>query len=43
MITGMIFEGPQIVSEINFGLVDLMKRDGFKHINEVIGTKTLKE
>jgi len=39
MITGMIFEGPEIISVINFGLVDLMKRDGYSNISEVIGTK----
>lgn len=37
LLTGMIFEGPQIVSEINAGLVKLMNRDGFNHISEVIG------
>ena len=37
MITGMIFEGPQVVSEINRGLVELLKRDGFKNISEAIG------
>ena len=37
LITGMIFEGPQLVSEINRGLVKLTKRDGYTHISEVIG------
>lgn len=37
MITGMIFEGPQVVGEINQGLVALLKRDGYKHISEAIG------
>jgi len=37
MITGMIFEGPQVVSEINQGLVKLLKRDGFKNISEAVG------
>ncbi|MBI4975302.1 quinone-dependent dihydroorotate dehydrogenase [Candidatus Peregrinibacteria bacterium] len=37
MITGMIFEGPEIISEINLGLVKLLKRDGFKNISEAIG------
>jgi dihydroorotate dehydrogenase len=39
LITGMIFEGPQLISEINFGLVDLLERDGFSHISEAIGSK----
>jgi len=33
----MIFEGPQLISDINLGLVKLMKRDGFENISEVIG------
>lgn len=37
MITGMIFEGPQVVSEINQGLVKLLKKDGFKNISEAVG------
>lgn len=37
MITGMIFEGPQVISEINSGLVKLIKRDGFKNISEAVG------
>ncbi len=37
MITGMIFEGPQVVSEINEGLVRLLKRDNFTNISEAIG------
>lgn len=37
LITGMIFEGPQLISEINLGLIDLLKKDGFKHISEAIG------
>lgn len=37
MVTGMIFEGPQVVSEINQGLVKLLKRDGFTNISQAIG------
>ncbi len=37
MITGMIYEGPQVVSEINRGLVELLNRDGFKNISEAVG------
>ena len=37
LITGMIFEGPQSVSEINRGLASLLIRDGFQSINEVVG------
>ncbi len=37
MITGMIFEGPQVVSEINQGLAFLIQKDGFKNISEAVG------
>ena len=37
MITGMIFEGPQVIGEINKGLVDYLKKDGYKNIKEAIG------
>lgn len=39
MITGMIFEGPQVVGEINRGLVDLLKKDGFSSIEEAVGSR----
>jgi dihydroorotate dehydrogenase len=37
LITGMIFEGPQLIGEINRGLVELLKRDGFSNISEAVG------
>lgn len=37
LITGMIFEGPQLISEINRGLVQLLKNDGFQNISEARG------
>ena len=37
MITGMIYMGPQIITEINLGLLELLKRDGFRHISEAVG------
>ena len=38
LITAMIFEGPQIVSEINTDLVKLLKQDGFDNINQAVGS-----
>lgn len=38
LITGMIYEGPQLVGEINRGIADLLKRDGYKNISEAVGT-----
>lgn len=37
LITGMVFEGPQVISEINQGLVKLLERDGYKNIKDAIG------
>jgi dihydroorotate dehydrogenase (fumarate) len=37
MVTGLMFEGPQVVGQINRGLAGLLKRDGFTHISEAIG------
>ena len=37
IITGMIFEGPTVMSEINQGLVRLLKRDGFTSIGQAVG------
>ena len=33
----MIYEGPQVISEINQGLVKLLKKDGYSNISEAIG------
>ncbi len=37
LITGMIFEGPQLISDINLGLVQLLQKDGYKNISEAVG------
>ena len=37
LITGMIFEGPQLIGQINQGLVELLAKDGFKNISEAVG------
>lgn len=37
LITGMVFQGPQTISEINYGLARLIGRDGFSNISEAIG------
>ena len=39
MITTMIFDGPQNISEINRGLVKLIKADGFKSVEEAVGSR----
>ncbi len=37
LITGMIYEGPQLIGEITHGLVHLLARDGYSHISEAVG------
>ncbi len=42
IITGLIFNGPQLAAEINDGLVRLLKRDGYDHISQAIGVDAKK-
>lgn len=42
LITGMIFEGPQLVGDINRGLVKLLKYDGFASVADAVGTENTK-
>lgn len=42
LITGMIYVGPQLISEINRGLVQLLKQDGFASISEAVGADSRK-
>lgn len=37
LITGMIFEGPQVIGQINQGLVELLRKDGFTNISQAVG------
>lgn len=39
LITGMIYQGPQLISEINSGLVQLLKQDGYTNIAQAVGTE----
>lgn len=43
LITGMIYRGPQVISEINQGLVQLLLRDGFTNIADAVGADQEKE
>jgi dihydroorotate dehydrogenase len=40
LVTGLIFEGPQLVSQITIDLDAFLKRDGFKNVSEAIGRDT---
>ncbi len=37
LITGMIYQGPQIIGEINRGLVRLLAHDGYSNIAQAVG------
>jgi dihydroorotate dehydrogenase len=39
--TGLIYEGPSIVKNICTGLVKLLEQDGFKNIQDAVGTTSL--
>lgn len=43
LITGLIFNGPGVVEDINKGLVRLLKQDGFTHISEAVGSAVVKK
>ncbi|MCA9371504.1 quinone-dependent dihydroorotate dehydrogenase [Candidatus Woesebacteria bacterium] len=42
LITGMIYEGPQCMTQINRGLVDLLKKNGFSYISQAVGSMVQK-
>lgn len=42
MITGMIFNGPSVIGEINEGLVKLLKRGGYRNVGEAVGVDIVK-
>lgn len=37
LITGMIYEGPNLISDINLGLIELLKMDGYRNIGDAVG------
>ena len=37
LITGMIYQGPQLIAQMNLELIDKLKSDGFKNIKEAVG------
>lgn len=39
MITGLVFQGPQIVAQINQGLARFLRNDGFTHLSEAVGSR----
>lgn len=43
LITGMIYEGPQLIGSINRGLKDFLVADGFTNISQAIGIESRKK
>ncbi|PIR96290.1 MAG: quinone-dependent dihydroorotate dehydrogenase [Candidatus Doudnabacteria bacterium CG10_big_fil_rev_8_21_14_0_10_42_18] len=41
LVTGMIYEGPQLIGEINRGLAELTEKDGYKNISEAVGVNNI--
>lgn len=41
LVTGLIVNGPQVVAEINDGLVKLLEQDGYEHISQAIGVDVI--
>ncbi len=37
LITGMIYYGPGLIKTINYGLAELLKRDGYTNVKEAVG------
>ncbi len=42
LITGLIFNGPSFIEDVNRGLVKLMRKDGFTHISQAVGSAVKK-
>jgi len=39
VLSALIFKGPSLVREINLGLIDLLKQDGFASIGDAVGSR----
>lgn len=39
LITGMIYQGPQLIGQINRELVKMLEKDGYKNISQAVGAK----
>ncbi|HXK52825.1 quinone-dependent dihydroorotate dehydrogenase [Candidatus Nomurabacteria bacterium] len=37
LVTGLVYEGPTVAANINMGLVELLRKDGYENISEAIG------
>lgn len=37
LITGLVYQGPQLIAQINYGLIDRLQQDSFKNISDAVG------
>lgn len=37
LVTGMVYQGPELIGQINLGLVKLLEKDGYSNISEAVG------
>ncbi len=42
LYTALVYEGPGVVKRINRGLTELLRRDGFGHVAEAVGSATVR-
>jgi len=40
LLTGMVYEGPQLAQQINFELIDILEKKGYKDLSEAIGSSS---
>lgn len=41
LITGMIYQGPQLISQINIELEELLVKDGYRNISQAVGKSNI--
>ena len=39
LYTGMVYKGPQIATQINKELINILQKEGIKNIGDIIGSK----
>ena len=42
LVTGLVYNGPGLIGEINAGLAELLEKGGYKNIGEVVGNYSIK-
>ncbi len=42
LVTGLVFEGPQLIGDINYGIDKLLQEDGYQNIRQAVGADRIK-